>query len=502
MLGERAPVDRRRLAVQVAEQLLHHRRRAADAVEVAGDVAPTRRQARDDGRRRREPVEVLEPQVDTRLVGDREQVQDAVRRAAGSGDADDRVLERRARDEAARTNVALDHVEHEPAGGLGCLRLRGIHRGDAAEPDRTEPEEVDGDRHRVGGEVPGARAEPGAGVALDRVQLLVGDDTAFVRADGLPDVLDRHLLAAVHTRRHRTGVEDEPGHVEAQHRHHRSRRRLVAADQADEAVERLAAADELDRVRDHLAADERGAHAGHPLRQVVGDGDRVELERCPAGRAHTGGDVLGQRALTEIARHRARPRRRDPDERAAQVVLVEAHRAEVRACPGAPRAPGEILVREPALHATILRASTEALRVESRDDRPTPEDRLRRPQLPRPRRRAGRRAAGPPAPVREVAEHPDRLRRPDPHPGDLQEPRLRGRARRRHRPPRERRRGRRRARLRPRLRRRERRLGPRPPVLRRPVGAREVARHVPARPASSCLRARCRTRSRCRFARS
>ena len=60
MLGERPPVDGRRVAVQMAEQLLHHRRGAADAVEVAGDVAATWRQTRHHRRRRREAVEVLE----------------------------------------------------------------------------------------------------------------------------------------------------------------------------------------------------------------------------------------------------------------------------------------------------------------------------------------------------------------------------------------------------------------------------------------------------------
>ena len=126
-----------------------------------------------------------------------------------------------------------------------------------------------------------------------------------------------------------------------------------------EPVERLAAADELDRVRDHLTAHERRAHAGSALRQVVGDGDRVELERRPAGGAHTRGDMLGERALAEVARHRARPRRRDPDERAAQVTLVETHRAQVGARSGAPRARGEVVVREPVLHRPILETSPE-----------------------------------------------------------------------------------------------------------------------------------------------
>ena len=48
-----------------------------------------------------------------------------------------------------------------------------------------------------------------------------------------------------------------------------------------------------------------------------------------------------------------------------------------------------------------------------------PEDRLCRPQLPRPRRGAGRRPAGAAAALREVAEHADRLRRSDPHSGDM-----------------------------------------------------------------------------------
>ena len=57
-----------------------------------------------------------------------------------------------------------------------------------------------------------------------------------------------------------------------------------------------------------------------------------------------------------------------------------------------------------------------------------------------------------------------------------------------------------RVRGRARLRRRERRLGPRPPVRRRPVDARQVARHVLPRRAARAARRRCpiRTRSRIR----
>ena len=54
--------------------------------------------------------------------------------------------------------------------------------------------------------------------------------------------------------------------------------------------------------------------------------------------------------LAEVARHRPRPRGRDPDERLAPVALVEPHRAQVRAGAGAAWARDEILVREPPCH--------------------------------------------------------------------------------------------------------------------------------------------------------
>ena len=53
---------------------------------------------------------------------------------------------------------------------------------------------------------------------------------------------------------------------------------------------------------------------------------------------------------------------------------------------------------------------------------------LRRAELPRPRRGAGREAAGAPAPLRQVADGANRTGRPDPPARDLDTGRLRGRA--------------------------------------------------------------------------
>ena len=245
-----------------------------------------------------------------------------------------------------RTSRAIRSSTSAPAASAASP-LRRIGCGDASEPDRPEPEEVDRDGHRVRGEVPGAGAQPGAGVALELLELVVVDPAALVCSDPLPHVLDGHRRAVVRAGRHRSRVEDQPRHVEPEQPHREPGNGLVAAADADQPVERLTQADELDGVRDQLAADEGGPHPGSPLGEVVRDRDRVELERRPAGRAHPGRDAGRQRPVVQVAGHRPRPGRRDPDERLAPVALVEPHCPEVgsRACPA--RARDEILVGEP-----------------------------------------------------------------------------------------------------------------------------------------------------------
>ena len=162
-----------------------------------------------------------------------------------------------------------------------------------------------------------------------------------VRADRLEHVLDRDVRILVAPGRDRAVVKGETGQVEPGEGHHGGRDRLVAADEADEAVEQVASHDELDRVGDHLARDERRAHALGSHRDAVGDGDRVELHRRPAGVADAPLDVLGERALVQVARHRLDPARRDADERPREVLVGEAGALQHRARAGAVGAVGE-----------------------------------------------------------------------------------------------------------------------------------------------------------------
>ena len=194
-----------------------------------------------------------------------------------------------------------------------------------------EAEAVDGDGHRVRGEVAGAGPGPRTGDTLELVQLRALDQTSFLRAERLPHVADRHLAAAQAPGAHRAAVEDDGGLVDASERHQRGGHGLVTADQAHERVEIMRPRHQLDRVGDHLARDQRRTHPGRALRLVVGDGDRVELERHTAGGGHARGDVLGELALVQVAGHRPRPRGRDADDGPVEAGRVDAHGAEVGA---------------------------------------------------------------------------------------------------------------------------------------------------------------------------
>ncbi len=283
-LAQRPAVDRPRVLVDETgpHELARDERDAAGLEEVGGDVPAARLDVGDDRRARGDRVEVVDLERDPGLGRDREQMQHAVGRAAGRCDRGDRVLERLAGQDLRRARVLHDESHRELAGQHGRLRLRRMVRRDLVQARRAHAEEVERRRHRVGGEVPAARAGARAGDTLERVHLPVGDLAGSVRTDRLEDVLDRHVGAAIAARLDRAAVEDEPGQVEPRERHHAGRDRLVAADDADEAVEQVAAGDELDRVGDHLARDERRAHADRAHRDAVGDRDRVELDRRPA----------------------------------------------------------------------------------------------------------------------------------------------------------------------------------------------------------------------------
>src|SRR5204863_4884744 len=146
---------------------------------------------------------------------------------------------------ARRPNILAHEAHAEPPRLLGGLVLRRIERGDAVEPGRADAEELERGRHRVRGELASACTRSGAREALELVQLGGAHPADRVRADRLEDVLDRHVFVAEASGGDRAAVEDETREIEARECHHGGWNRLVAADEAYEAVEQMAARDEL-----------------------------------------------------------------------------------------------------------------------------------------------------------------------------------------------------------------------------------------------------------------
>ena len=231
----------------------------------------------------------------------------------------------------ARAAVGGEHLDHEPAALLGHLALLAVLRGHHRAAHRRDAEHLERHGHGVRGELSAARAGAGRGVVLEVGELVVGEVAGGVGADPLEHVLDRHVLAAPAPRRDRAAVEHEARHVEPGQRHHAARDGLVAAGEGHHGVEHVPARHQLDRVGDHLAADQRGLHALGPHRDAVRDGDRVELHRRAARRAHALLDLLGQAAQVEVAGHRLGPGVGDADDRALQGVVVVPDALQVRA---------------------------------------------------------------------------------------------------------------------------------------------------------------------------
>ena len=124
VLGHRAAGDGQDVAVQQpgVEQRPHHHRDAADPVDVGHDVLAERLDVGQVRHLRADPVEVVERQVDLGLVGDREQVQHRVGRAAERHHDGDRVLERLAGEDVAGGDAAAAASRRRPRRTAGRSR--------------------------------------------------------------------------------------------------------------------------------------------------------------------------------------------------------------------------------------------------------------------------------------------------------------------------------------------------------------------------------------------
>ena len=151
------------------EEVAQHHRDAADPVDVDHVVLAVRLGVGDVRHPRGDLVEVVEGQVDPRLGGDGEEVEDGVGGAAERHDDRDGVLERLLRHDLPGPDAQLEQAHDRLAGRVGEVVAAAVGRRRRRRAGQRHADRLGDRRHRVGGEHAGAGALARAGVALDGV---------------------------------------------------------------------------------------------------------------------------------------------------------------------------------------------------------------------------------------------------------------------------------------------------------------------------------------------
>ena len=127
-------------------------------------------------------------------------------------------------------------AHHDCAGAAGVGRALGIDPGNHRHVWHAQAERLRHHRHRVGGELPGAGADTRQAGALEPGKRRLVHRAGHHRTDRLVGIEDRHVAAVKAAGQRRAAIDEDRGHVAADHAHHHARQRLVAAAEADQPV--------------------------------------------------------------------------------------------------------------------------------------------------------------------------------------------------------------------------------------------------------------------------
>ena len=269
------------------------------------------------------------------LARDGEQVQDRIGRAAGGGDARDRVLECRASEDVSGADPLAQQIHHHRAAVVSDLVFLRVHGGDAVEAHGRKADHLHHRGHGVGGVLAAAGAGGGAGNVFEFVQFGIRHFAGGVGADGFEHILNGDVFAAKAAGRDGAAIEHEAGNIQPRQGHGPGGNGFVAAHHADHRVEHLPPANQFDGVGDQLAADQRGAHAFRAHGLAVADGDGVELHGCAAGGADAFLHLGREPPQVEVAGHGFDPGVGHADERLAEIAVGESDCLEHSAGRGA-----------------------------------------------------------------------------------------------------------------------------------------------------------------------
>ena len=328
-------------------ELAEDREDAAGAVHVLDVVRRRRRDLADVGDAAREPIDVGHGELDPRLVGDGQDVQHRVGRAAHRDVERHGVLERLEGRDGAREHagvaadvVLLGQLDDPLARRLEKLPAARVGGEQGAVPRQRQPERLVEAVHAVGGEHPGARSARRAGGALHLAQLRVTDLGVAGGDHRIDEVeLAHHRLAVAAVRAHhlaglhRPSRNEDGGDVEAHRGHQHARRDLVAVRDADQRVGAVRVHHVLDAVGDEVAARQRVEHPPVPHRDAVVDRDGVELDAPAASRVDDRLHALADVVQVDVARDELREAVGDGDDRLVEIGVSHPGGAPERARP-------------------------------------------------------------------------------------------------------------------------------------------------------------------------
>ena len=229
--------------------------------------------------------------------------------------------------------VAAGEIDDEMAGLDEQALAVGVGGHDRAVAGQREAERLGEAVHGVGGEHARAGAAGRAGVALQRLHLLVGI-MLVGRRDHRVDEVDRFDLALDLDLAglHRPARDENGGNVEPQRRHQHARRDLVAVGDADQRVGAMCVDHVFDAVGDEFARGQGIEHSVVAHGDAVIDRDGVELLGDAAGRLDLARDELAEILQMHVTRHELREGVGDGDDRLAEVAFLDPR--------GAPQAAG------------------------------------------------------------------------------------------------------------------------------------------------------------------
>ena len=300
------------------EELGHHRRQAAGAVEIFSEMGPGRLEVNQEWQGMAEGLPILQIEVDAGMAGDGDDVGRTIRAPAKGGVDADAIEERGAGHDPGRPQVFCHHRHDSFSGRMRRLAALAVGAGDLRRAGEGHPERLGEAVHRQRRPHDVAMADTRRRRGEKLHELLFVDLPGGQPPSRFPD--DRasagHLAVEVAVE-HRPAIKDERRKIAGDRGHQRRRRRLVAAGREDHAVERIAMED-LHEPQIGEIAIEGGCR---PARRFL---DRMHREdqRQPPGIADAVAEALDRFQMDPVTGGQIAGRLRDPDHRPPPLELT------------------------------------------------------------------------------------------------------------------------------------------------------------------------------------